>query len=64
MSELFIARSRARQLRVQLRELLDDADCGSMCLTQNANPLADKAEELRKVEHEIDQRMKMLVSGR
>jgi hypothetical protein len=52
-------RAKARHLRAALRELLDDADSGGMCLTQNAELLAQKAAYLRNVEREIDHRMKL-----
>jgi hypothetical protein len=46
-------RSRARNLRLRLRELLDDADTGAGCLTQNAKLLATLADELLIVEYPL-----------
>jgi hypothetical protein len=46
--------AKARHLRAALRELLDDADSGRVCLTQNAKLLAEKAVELQTVEDEIN----------
>jgi DNA integrity scanning protein DisA with diadenylate cyclase activity len=56
-------RSRARHLRMQLRELLDDADAGSMCLLRNAERLAVVAKELREVEDAIDDQMMAPAAG-
>jgi hypothetical protein len=47
-------KDRAQLMRARMRRLLDDADSGLVCLTQNAELLVDLAEELREVEDEID----------
>jgi hypothetical protein len=62
--DLIQQRSRARQLRMQLRELLDDADAsGGMCLLRNAERLAVLAKELREVEDAIDDQLFALAAG-
>ncbi len=47
-------RARARHLRAQMRQMLDAADSGGVCMTQNAELLVEMAKELHEVEDEID----------